>query len=296
MLPKELLKEVKRIEIKTRNLVESLYAGGYRSIFKGRGIEFAGIRKYYRGDEFRSIDWKVSARTGSFHVREHIEERELQMVVALDLSASMEFGSGAREKRESAVEFAAAMSLAAEKNNDRVGICLFTDEVEKYIVPAKGRTHVLRLIRELLYFVPEHKKTDVKTALNFINSTLIRRSIIFLVTDAVNLSRIDRELKITSARHDFVLVLLRDRREHEIPDVGLIEIEDPETGEEVMLDTSDRKAVEELLSERKNSEAALLRMCRNLGIDVIEITAGDSVVRSVSKLFKERDNRVSLKK
>ncbi|MDN5280285.1 MAG: hypothetical protein PWR01_4250 [Clostridiales bacterium] len=294
MLPKELLREVKRIEIKTRHLVESLYAGGYRSVFKGRGIEFAGIREYYRGDEFRSIDWKVSARTGRFHVREHIEERELQVIVALDLSASMEFGSGNREKRESAVEFAAAMSMAAEKNNDRVGACLFTDSVEKFIVPAKGRTHILRLIRDLLYFVPKAKKTDLKSVLDFLNSTVTRRSIIFLVTDAINFSAIDREIRITAARHDLVLVLMRDPREHEIPDIGLIEIEDPETGEETLFDTSDRAAVQELLARRSEAEQGLLKRCRNLGIDSIEILAGESVVKAICRLFAEREKRISL--
>ena len=296
MLPKELLREVRRIEIKTRHLVESLYAGGYRSVFKGRGIEFAGIRQYYRGDEFRSIDWKVSARTGNFHVREHIEERELQVIVALDLSASMEFGSGNREKRESAVEFAAAMSFAAERNNDRVGICLFTDEVEKYVAPAKGKTHILRLVRELLYFVPKRKRTDLKPALNFLNTTVNRRSIIFLVTDAINIAAVDREIRITAAHHDLVLVLMRDPREHEIPDVGLIEIEDPETGDEAIFDTSDRIAVEELLNRRKKAEQALLGRCRKLGIDVIEILAGESVVKAICKLFSDREKRMTLVK
>ncbi|GAB4276439.1 MAG: DUF58 domain-containing protein [Candidatus Rifleibacteriota bacterium] len=296
MLPKELLKEVKRIEIKTRHLVESLYAGGYKSVFKGRGIEFAGIREYYRGDEFRSIDWKVSARSGKFHVREHIEERELQVLVALDLSASMEFGSGTREKRESAVEFAAAMSMAAEKNNDRVGICLFTDKVEKFVPPAKGKTHILRLIRELLYFVPQGKKTDLKSLLDFVNSTVTRRSILFLVTDAINISAIDRELRIAAARHDLILVLLRDERERDIPDIGLIEIEDPETGEERLFDTSDRTAVAELLRRRFVAEGNLLKRCQNLGIDVIEIVAGESVVKPVCRLFSERERRLSVVK
>lgn len=296
MLPKELLREVRRIEIKTRHLVESLYAGGYRSVFKGRGIEFAGIRQYYRGDEFRSIDWKVSARTGNFHVREHIEERELQVIVALDLSASMEFGSGSREKRESAVEFAAAMSLAAEKNNDRVGICLFTDEVEKFVAPAKGKTHILRLIRDLLYFVPKRKKTDLKSVLNFLNTTVTRRSIIFLVTDAINVSAVDRELRVAAARHDLVLVLLRDQREREIPDIGLIEIEDPETGDEKLFDTSDRNAVAALLERRQKSEAGVLKRARNLGIDVIEILAGESVVKAICRLFAEREKRLTMVK
>ncbi len=293
MLPKELLKEVRRIEIKTGHLVDSLYSGGYRSVFKGRGIEFAGIREYYRGDEYRSIDWKVSARTGNLHVREHIEERELQLVVALDLSASMAFGSGSREKRESAVEFAAAMSLAAERNNDRAGVCLFTDRVEKFIQPAKGRTHVLRLIRELLYFVPKHRKTDLRAPLDFLNSTLNRRSIVFLVTDALGLSSFERELRITAARHDLIIVMVRDPRENALPDIGLVEIEDPETGEEGIIDTSDRLAVERLLQGQQKLDEEFVRTCRRMGLDVIRLTAGESVVKPVCQLFSEREKRMA---
>ena len=296
MLPKELLKEVRRIEIKTGHLVDSLYSGGYRSVFKGRGIEFAGIREYYRGDEFRSIDWKVSARTGKFHVREHIEERELQMVVALDLSASMAFGSGSREKRESAVEFAAAMSLAAERNNDRAGVCLFTDHVEKFIQPAKGRTHVLRLIRELLYFIPKQRKTDLRAALDFLNATINRRSIVFLVTDALGINDFARELRITAARHDLIMVMVRDPREIELPDVGLIEVENPETGEEGIFDTSDRQAVSELTRRQQQLDDDFVKTCRRLGIDVIRLIAGESVVKPVCQLFSERERRMANQK
>lgn len=293
MLPKELLKEVRKIEIKTRHLVDSLYSGGYRSVFKGRGIEFAGIREYYRGDEYRSIDWKVAARSGKLHVREHIEERELQLVVALDLSASMAFGSGSREKRESAVEFAAAMTLAAERNNDRAGVCLFTDRVEKFVPPAKGRTHVLRLIRELLYFIPQHRKTDIKAPLDYLNSTLSRRSIVFLVTDALRIGKLERELRIAAARHDLILVLVRDPRETEMPDVGLVEIEDPETGEEAVFDTSDRHAVSLLIERQRLEDQNLLKTCRVLGVDVIQLTAGESVVKPVCQLFSDRERRLA---
>ncbi|GAB1354808.1 DUF58 domain-containing protein [Erysipelotrichia bacterium] len=296
MLPKELLKEVRRIEIKTGHLVDSLYSGGYRSVFKGRGIEFAGIREYYRGDEYRSIDWKVSARTGKFHVREHIEERELQLVVALDLSASMAFGSGSREKRESAVEFAAAMSLAAERNNDRAGVCLFTDRVEKFIQPAKGRTHVLRLIRELLYFMPQHRKTDLRAPLDFLNSSLSRRSIVFLVTDGLTIQPLERELRIAAAKHDLIMVLVRDPGENLLPDVGLIEIEDPETGAEMMFDTSDRAAVAELARRQSQLDEEFTKTCRKLGLDVIRLTAGESVVKPVCRLFSEREKKMAMQR
>ena len=293
MLPKELLREVRQIEIKTKRLVNSVYAGGYRSIFKGRGIEFAGIREYYRGDEFRSIDWKVSARTGKLHVREHIEERELQVVVGLDLSASMAFGTGAKEKRETAVEFAAAMGMAAERNNDRVGACLFSDEVEKYIAPAKGKTHILRLIRDLLYYIPNNKGTNIKQAVDFINNNLTRRSIIFLVTDGINVPNIDRELTITASRHDLIMVLVSDTREEVMPNVGLIELEDPETGHELIIDTSDRELMSEFFEEEKAKKALFIRDCQKRGIDVIRLTAGESVVKPVCKLFAEREKRLA---
>lgn len=293
MLPKELLKEVRQIEIKTKRLVNSVYAGGYRSVFKGRGIEFAGIREYYRGDEFRSIDWKVSARTGDWHVREHVEERELQVLVALDLSASMSFGSASKEKRETAVEFSAAMGLSAERNNDRVGICLFTDKVEKYVAPAKGKTHILRLIRDLLYYIPKSKKTNLKETLDFINNTLTRRSVVFLVTDGLNVPDMDRQLSIAAARHDLIMVIVKDNHEEMLPDVGLVEIEDPETGHEVIIDTSDRKLLDEFFEDENASSFEFVRNCQKKGIDIIRLTAGESVLKPICKMFAERERRLA---
>lgn len=293
MLPRELLAEIRHIEIRTRHLVDSVYAGGYRSIFKGRGIEFAGIREYSRGDEYRSIDWRVTARTGDLHVREHIEERELQMAVALDLSASMSFGTGSREKRETAVEFAAAMAMAADRNNDRVGICLFTDRVEKFVPPAKGRTHVLRLIRDLMYTLPENKASDARPALAFLNHSLRRRSIVFLVTDGISLPAMERELRITAARHDLILVLVEDQRERTMPDVGLIELEDPETGEETIWDTSDPASVAKFMDEAHRNRTERLTRAKRLGIDVIRLNAGESVIRPICRLFAEREKRAA---
>lgn len=291
MLSKELLKEVGRIEIRTRQLVDSLYSGSYKSVFKGHGMEFAGIRQYYRGDDFRSIDWKVSARTGDLHIREHTEERELQVIIALDLSGSMAFGSGSKEKRECAVEFAAVMSLAAERNNDRAGICLFTDKVEKFVPPAKGKSHVLRLIRDLSYFIPKNKGTNLCAPLDFLNSTVSRRSVVFLVSDGIDVGPIERQLRVASARHDLILVNVRDPREQYIPNVGLVEMENPETGEEVILDTSNRKVVESILNEQRRRDEVLKKTCRNFGIDLIELTAGESVAQPVIRLFNKRNKQ-----
>lgn len=291
MLPRELLREVRKIEIKTRSLVDSVYAGGYRSVFKGRGIEFAGIREYVRGDEYRSIDWKVSARTGKLNIKEHIEERELQVVVAVDLSGSMAFGSGAREKRETAVEFAAAIGMSAGRNNDRFGICLFTDSVEKAIAPIKGRTHLLRMIRELLYYVPVNKASDPRPALDHLNRTLRHRSVVFLVSDFLELPSWERELKITAAHHDLILVRVRDPREETVPDVGLIEIEDPETGEETLWDTSSPE-VRRFLEQRKNAaDTALKQAAGRLGLDTVTLQAGESVVKPICGLFASRERR-----
>ena len=290
MLSKELLKEVGRIEIRTRQLVDSLYSGSYKSVFKGHGMEFAGIRQYYRGDDFRAIDWKVSARSGDLHIREHTEERELQVIIALDLSGSMAFGSGAKEKRESAVEFAAVMSLAAERNNDRAGICLFTDRVEKFVPPAKGKSHILRLIRDLSFFIPEHKGTNLSAPLDFLNSTLSRRSVIFLVSDGINAGSIERQLKVTAAKHDLIIVNVRDPRERIIPDIGMIEVANPETGDEYILDTSSRKVVDEILKAQKKQDEQLEKICRNSGVDLIQLVAGESVAKPVVKLFAQRES------
>ena len=290
MLSKELLKEVGRIEIRTRQLVDSLYSGSYKSVFKGHGMEFAGIRQYYRGDDFRAIDWKVSARSGDLHIREHTEERELQVIIALDLSGSMAFGSGAKEKRESAVEFAAVMSLAAERNNDRAGICLFTDRVEKFVPPAKGKSHILRLIRDLSFFIPEHKGTNLSAPLDFLNSTLSRRSVIFLVSDGINAGSIERQLKVTAAKHDLIIVNVRDPRERNIPDIGMIEVANPETGDEYILDTSSRKVVDEILKAQKKQDEQLEKICRNSGVDLIQLVAGESVAKPVVKLFAQRES------
>ena len=292
MLPSDLLRQVKKIEIKTKHLVDSVYAGGYRSVFKGRGIEFSGIRNYYRGDEFRSIDWKVSARTGQFHVREHVEERELQVVMALDLSGSMAFGTGTKEKRETAVEFAAAMAMAAARNNDRVGVCMFTDHVEKYIRPAKGQTHILRIIRDLLYFLPKNKGSDIRPTLDQLNRSLSHRSVVFLITDGVQLAPMERELKVAAARHDLIMVLLHDPLEERIPDVGLIEVEDPETGEEGVWDTSSPKAVTEFFTEVQEKREKLVGFCHRLGIDTLPLQAGESVVQPICRLFAERERRI----
>lgn len=293
MLPKELLRELKKIEIRTRHLVDSVYTGGYRSVFKGRGIEFAGIREYYRGDEFRSIDWKVTARTGDLHVREHIEERELQVLVALDLSGSMCFGSGTREKRETAVEFAAAMTMSAIENNDRAGICLFTDKVEKFIAPAKGKTHSLMLIEELLYFVPEGKLSDIRPALHLVSRSIKSRAVIFLVTDALDLPAMERELTITAARHDLILALVHDRREDTVPDVGLVEVEDPETGLETIWDTSNQALNKVLFDQEKERRGKVMDMCRRIGVDFLELVAGESVVRPICRLFAARESRMA---
>lgn len=288
MLSKELLKEVGRIEIRTRQLVDSLYAGSYKSVFKGHGMEFAGIRQYYRGDDFRSIDWKVSARTGDLHIREHTEERELQVIIALDLSGSMAFGSDSKIKREAAVEFAALMSLVAEKNNDRAGVCLFTDQVEKYIQPAKGKSHVLRLIRDLSFFEPKHKKTKLSAPLDFLNSTLRRRSVIFLVSDTIDIDSVERQLKVTAAKHDLIIVNVRDPRESVIPDVGMIEIENPETGEEILFDTSSKRIVESVLAEQRQRDEKLENICRSMGVDLVNLVVGEPVSKPVIKLFAQR--------
>ncbi len=293
MLPRELLREVARIEIRTRSLVDTIYAGGYRSVFKGQGLEFAGIRQYCRGDDFRSIDWKVTARSGNLAVREHMEERELNVVLALDLSRSMAFGSGTREKRETVAEFAAAIALAAARNHDRVGLCLFTDRVEMYVPPRKGPSHLQRVIRELLFRVPAGTGSDLRPALADLGRLVKHRAVVFLISDFIDLPDATRELKVLAGHHDLIVVPVLDPREIEIPDVGLIEFEDPETGLEAMFDTSDRAAVEAVLAQRRGAIERLTGLCQRLGIDRLPITAGEPVVKPICRFFGERERRIA---
>ncbi|HBD97773.1 MAG TPA: DUF58 domain-containing protein, partial [Gemmatimonadetes bacterium] len=228
MIPREILKKVRRIEISTRGLVNEVLSGEYHSVFKGRGMNFAEVREYQYGDDIRSIDWNVTARTGSPFVKVFEEERELTVMLVVDVSASGDFGTQERLKGEVAVEICALLAFSAIKNNDKVGLIIFSDHVEKFVPPSKGKRHVLRVLRELLYHRPEGRGTDITAALDYLNHVQRKRAVTFLVSDFRD-AGFEKSLAVAGRRHDMIAVRVGDLREREIPSVGLLELEDPET-------------------------------------------------------------------
>lgn len=301
---KEMLRKVRRIEIATRKQVSDAIAGAYHSVFKGQGMDFEEAREYQPGDEIRSIDWNVTARTGKAHVKKYREERELTMMLAVDLSASGAFGSNSQTKRELEAELASVLAFSAAKNGDKVGLALFTDEIELIIPPRKGRRHILRLIREILFFKPKHSKTNISKALDGINRLLKRRAIVVLLSDFLqgpdgvlpnpDLRAQDSVLKaldLTNRRHDLICVNVFDERETELPNLGTIVLEDSETGEVVELDTFSKELTDaykaENLKRMKDFKSALAR----IGIDSVRIEAGKPYIVKLRKFFEERKRR-----
>ena len=294
MLTSELITKVRRIEITTRKLVNDSFAGEYHSVFKGRGMEFDEVRQYNPGDDVRSIDWNVTARTGEPYVKSYTEERELTVMLVVDVSRSGEFGTRNWFKRELAVELAAVMSFAATTNNDKVGLLLFTDRVELLIPPLKGRSHVLRMLRDLLAFQPMGAGTDIRLALDTIYLVLKRRSIVFLVSDFLADPESYRQaMLITNRRHDVVAFDLNDPLEHEISDVGVIALEDAESGRLRWVDTSDREWRRSFservarLDEDKNDVFAAA------GVDRVSVTTERDYIAEVGTFFKNRLRRLS---
>lgn len=293
MITPELMKKIKRIEIRTRRLVDDSFAGEYHSIFKGRGMAFDEVRPYLFGDEIRTIDWNVTARTGELYVKQYVEERELSVLLLVDASASEDFGSVNRFKRELAAELTAVLSFAATTNSDRVGLLIFTDQIELFIPPRKGRRHVLRLIRELLAFKPASRGTDIKLALENANQLLKRRSIIFLVSDFLaDPDAYYKALTITGRKHDVIAVDLHDPLESEIGDVGLISLEDPESREILWIDTSSpawRKSFQQRTTQR---EVAKTSNFKRAGIDRIAIGTNEEYTTPLAKFFSERARKI----
>ena len=292
MLPKELIKKIKRIEIKTKNLVNTIFSGEYESVFKGRGMEFSDVREYIYGDDMRFIDWNVTARAQSPYVKQFMEERELSVIFLVDASASGAFGSVERMKGEIAVEICAVLAFSAIKNNDRVGLIIFTDKVEKYIPPKKGRKHVLRLIRELLYFKPENRGTDISVALDFLARITKRKAVVFLVSDFIARG-FEPSLRVARKRHDLIAVNITDPREEEIPAVGFLSLEDAETGEIIMVDSYSgqlREAYEELYEEQ---ERETKRLFASNNIDEITVKTDIPYVLPLVRFFKERSKKAA---
>ena len=291
MIPKKILQKVRRIEIKTRGLVNDLFGGEYHSIFKGRGMTFSEVREYNPGDDIRLIDWNVTARTGSPFVKVFEEERELTVFLVVDISASGEFGSGSQLKRDYGAEVASVLGFSAIKNNDKVGLILFSDRVEKYIIPKKGKSHVLRVIRELLYTVPKGSKTSIKVALDYLLKVAKRKCVVFLISDFLDDSYL-RSLKIANKKHDLITIQLLDPVELELPDMGLLKVEDPETGETFWIDTSSQKSMKQLRKEIAIKQSNFRKEIKKSGIDLISISTDEDFVDPLMSFFKSRENRI----
>lgn len=294
MLTPELIKKIRRIEIRTRHLANTSFAGEYQAIFKGRGMEFDEVRPYQAGDEVRTIDWKVTARIGEPFVKRYVEERELTVMLLVDASASGQFGTINRFKREIAAELAAVLAFSAISNNDKVGLLIFTNQLELFIPPRKGRRHVLRLIRDVLAFEPSGHATDLKLGLDTINHMLKRRGIVFLISDFLTPPESYRSsLQIANRRHDVVAVTLNDPRESaEWPDVGLVALEDAETGRVQWVDTSSRQWREAFIDRVQESQVARNRVFRQAKVDRIDITTDAEYVTPLLTFFERRARRL----
>lgn len=290
MIPREILRQVRRIEIRTRGLVNEVFSGEYHSVFKGRGMSFAEVREYQYGDDIRSIDWNVTARSGAPFVKIFEEERELTVMLVVDVSASGNFGTRERMKGELAVEICALLAFSAIKNNDKVGLVIFSDRIEKFVPPRKGRTHVLRVLRELLYHKPEGRATDIKAALEYLTHVQRRRAVSFLVSDFQD-EGFERALSVAGRRHDMIAIRIGDERERELPPLGYVELEDPETGGQVVVNTSDPDFRERFSERVRRRREELNRSLRRSKVDVIDVTTGRPYVRPLMRFFEERARR-----
>ncbi|MGD9612281.1 MAG: DUF58 domain-containing protein [Kiritimatiellia bacterium] len=284
------MRKIRRIEIRTRRAVNDVFAGRYHSVFKGQGMEFQEVREYVPGDDIRSIDWNVTARTGSPHVKKFTEERELTVMLLVDVSASNRFGSTAQLKRDLAAEIAAVLAFSAIANHDRVGLILFSDRVEKHVPPAKGATHVLRVISEILNAKPASPRTDLEPALRFLNQVVRRRSVAFLVSDFIA-PPCEHLLRVTARRHDLVSLVIGDKREQALPAVGLVDFADAETGKRLVVDTSHAPTRRALLARQTERRQTLLRQLSRARSDAIELNAGERYDRELVRFFRTREKR-----
>ena len=290
MLTKELLKQVRQIEIRTKGLVNHLFSGEYHSVFKGLGMEFSEVREYQFGDDIRNIDWNVTARFGHPYVKVFEEERELTVMLLVDLSGSLMFGSVSKTKQQVAAELSAILAFSALKNNDKVGLILFSDKIEKFVPPRKGNKHVLRIIRELLSFEPEGNATDIKSALEFMNGAIKKKSIVFLLSDFMD-QGYEKILGVLGRKHDLIGVVIEDRRENEIPPLGLIKFTDAETGEERWIDTSSFTVRNRLKQSREKAINTRNSVFISSGLDKIHVQAGEDYIKPLVQFFKMRERR-----
>ena len=281
----------RRIHIRTRRLVDGIFAGHYHSVFKGSGIEFADVREYVPGDDVRTIDWNVTARLGAPFVKRYVEERELTLMLLVDVSASGRFGSAQRLKTEVSTDLCALLATSALRNNDKVGLVLFTDRIEKFLPPQKGRNRTLRVIRELLSCEPAQTGTDLSLALEHLHKVVRRRSVSFVISDFLA-SGYEQALRLVHQRHDIIPVCITDRRERTLPSIGLIAMRDLETGRQVVLDTGSRAVLRQYDERWEKALAARRRLFRSLGVDVIEIDTHDSYIDPLLRFFRRREKRL----
>ncbi len=290
----EILKKIRTLEIKTRGLVETAFAGDYHSVFKGRGMNFEDVREYQPGDEIRAIDWNVTARLGTAFVKQFTEERELTVMLIVDVSASGNFGSTTQSKRELAAEVACLLAFSAIRNNDKVGLLLFSDRVELFIPPKKGRSHTLRLIREILFFQPGGRGTAPALALDYLNKIVTRRAVVFFISD-FQAPDFSHALAVSGRRHDFIAIHIQDERERVLPGIGIITLEDAESGEQIEVNTMDRGTRQRFTDFADEHEAELSRTLRRNNIDAIALRTGEDYLPALRSFFKQRERRVAVR-
>ncbi|OGU75351.1 MAG: hypothetical protein A2V93_09805 [Ignavibacteria bacterium RBG_16_34_14] len=290
MLTKELLKQVRQIEIRTKGLVNQVFSGEYHSVFKGRGMEFSEVREYQFGDDIRNIDWNVTARFGHTFIKIFEEERELTVILLVDLSGSLLFGTVEKTKQQIAAELSAILAFSAMKNNDKVGLILFTDKIEKFVPPRKGQKHVLRVIREVLSFEPKGKATNLKSALEYMNNAIKKKSIVFLISDFMD-EGYENILRIVGKKHDLIGVVLSDKREFSLPKIGMIKFKDTETGEDRWIDTSDSKVQKTVSEMRQRIMQRRKSLFLTSRLDSIDVNTEQSYIKPLVQFFRKREKR-----
>jgi uncharacterized protein (DUF58 family) len=290
MIPPELITKIRRIQIRTSHMVSDVLAGQYHSAFKGRGMEFEEVRAYQYGDDVRTIDWNVSARTGEPFVKMFREERELTVMLVVDVSASQQFGTAVQLKQDLVAELCATLAFSAIQNNDKVGLVLFTDKVEKLLPPRKGTRHVLRVVRDLLYHPASGRGTDLASALDTLNQVTRQRAVVFVVSDFIT-GRFEHPLRVARQRHDIIPIIVTDPAEIVLPNVGLVELCDAETGDMIVVDTSSRRVRNAFEQHRAESAEARTQLFRRLRIDAIDVTTGGSFIEPVMRFFRSRKDR-----
>lgn len=291
MLPSELAKKIRQLEIRTRKEVTDVLAGDYKSAFRGAGMEFDEVREYLPGDDVRSIDWNVTARQGRPFIKRFQEERELTVFFAVDLSASGYYGAGQTSKNDLAAELCATLAFSAVKSNDKVGLLLFTDRTELFIPPVKGTARAMRVVREVLGFRPQGTGTDLAGAVNFLTRVLKKRAVVFLISDFIGGGEYDKPLRLLAQRHDVVALQLTDETELTLPNDGLVEMQDAETGEVVLVDTASRAVRDAFAAEAARRQALLTTRLRRLGVDQLALAAGRDFVHDLSAFLKRRTQR-----